>query len=302
MDKLKAMQIFTEVVEAGSFAGAARALRMSPPAVTRAVASLEMELGARLLERSTRAVRLSVAGRDYLFHVKRILEDVRQADLMASGAFGAPKGLLRVTAPAMFGQYHVIPVINAYLAENPETQIDTLFVDRVTRLVEEGLDVGIRIGELADSAMMAVLVGNVRRLVCAAPDYLERAGIPETPADLVHHTIVAATASTQSDVWTFGRDREIRVAVKPRLYCNSNNAAVCSARLGLGLTRVLSYQAGPEIAAGSLRTVLDDYAEPPLPVHVVHASGRQASASLRTFVDMAVEKLRAEPVLRLSEN
>ena len=298
MDRFHEMTVFVAVADAGSFAAAGRRLRMSPPAVTRAVAFLEERLGVRLLKRSTRQVRTTDAGARYLEDARRILLETDEADEAAAGINATPRGHLAVTAPALFGKLYVMPVITAYQGKFRETTVSALFVDRVVNLLDEGLDVGIRIGQLPDSSLRAIRVGQVRRVVCASPAYLRKHGVPKTPADLAGHQIIAATAVSAGTEWTFARGREkTGVRVEPRILVNTNDGAIAAAMDGFGLTRLISYQVAGELAAGTLKTVLAEHEEAPLPIHVIHREGRHGSAKVRSFVDLTVETLRADKAL-----
>jgi DNA-binding transcriptional LysR family regulator len=293
------MAVFVAVAEEQGFAAAARRLRMSPPAVTRAVALLEKRLGVRLLTRTTRQVRTTDAGARYLEDARRILLETDEADEAAAGINAVPRGHLAVTAPVLFGKIYVIPVIAAYQATYPETTVSALFIDRVVNLVEEGLDVGIRIGQLPDSSLRAIRVGNVRRVVCASPAYLSKHGSPESPGDLARHPIIAATSMSPGSEWVFAQGKEkISVRLRPRMLVNTNDGALEAARHGFGMTRLLSYQVANELAAGTLKAVLTEFDDALLPVHVIHREGRQGPAKVRSFVDLAVERLRADAALQ----
>lgn len=293
------MTVFVAVAEEESFAAAARRLHMSPPAVTRAVAGLEERLGVRLFTRTTRQVRPTDAGSRYLEDVRRILLDADEADEAAAGINATPRGMLAVTAPVMFGRIYVMPVITAYQRAFEQTRVSALFVDRVVNLVEEGLDAGIRIGSLPDSTLRAIRVGQVRRIVCASPAYLAAHGTPESPADLMQHRIVAATSITGGTEWSFSRGKEkSSVKLDPQLYVNTNEGALEAAKSGFGLTRLISYQVAKEIAAGTLTPVLNEFEDTSLPIHVIHREGRHGSAKVRSFVDLAVETLRANAALQ----
>ena len=293
------MTVFVAVAEEESFAAAARRLRMSPPAVTRAIALLEGRLGVRLLTRTTRVVRPTDAGVRYLEDARRILLEADEADEAAAGINATPRGELAVTAPVMFGRIYVMPVITAYQSTFKETTVSALFVDRVVNLVEEGLDVGIRIGSLPDSSLRAIRVGQVHRVICASPAYLKKYGTPKTPAELVQHPLIAATAVSAGLEWTFAKGKEkIGVRLSPRTLVNTNDGALEAAKSGLGLTRLISYQVANELAAGTLKTVLADFEEASMPVHVIHREGRHGSAKVRSFVDLAVDKLRADKALQ----
>ena len=261
--------------------------------MTRAVAALEDMIGARLLTRTTRTVKLTEAGQRYVEDCRRILAAVEEAEASAGGTFARPTGLLTVTASVLFGQIYVMPLITEFLDTYPEVTGRLLFLDRVTNLVDEGIDVAIRIGQLPDSSYSAIKVGSVRRVICGAPSYFERHGVPKQPSDLAQHRIVAATSAWTSLEWRFGAHGRTIVHVKPALFCNSNEAAIGAARTGWGLTRILSYQIGPDLLQGDLQTTLEDYEEEALPIHVVHPEGRNASAKVRAFVDFAVSRLRA---------
>jgi DNA-binding transcriptional LysR family regulator len=286
------MTVFVQVAENGSFAGAGRRLGMSAPSVTRVVAELEDALGTRLLHRTTRAVKLTETGGRYLEDCRRILAEVRQAEAAASGSFSAPVGTLTVSAPVLFGRLHVMPILTAYLDRHPKVSGQTLFVDRMTSLVEEGIDVAVRIGHLADAGYVATKVGSVRRIVCGAPDYLRQHGVPELPDEVGVHRVIATTAAWSAREWRFGDTGDIAAKISPALSCNTNDAAIAAAIAGFGLTRVPSYQIADELRSGALVAVLERFEEAALPIHVVHAERQRASAKIRTFVDFCVERLR----------
>jgi DNA-binding transcriptional LysR family regulator len=287
------MRVFVKVAEAESFADAGRQLHMSPPAVTRMVSALEDIIGTRLLTRTTRSVKLTEAGAQYFADCQRLLADLSEAEAAAAGAYGRPTGTLTVTTSAMFGTMFVLPLMTEYLDLYPDVIGRGLFVDRVVGMVEEGIDVAIRIGHLPDSGLTATRVGQVRRVICGSPVYFEKHGVPMTPGDLSNHRIVASTSAWTSLEWRFGVHRKSTVHVSPRLFCSTNEAAISAAASGWGLTRVLSYQIAPQLEAGELRTILAEYEEEALPIHVVHPEGRYASAKVRSFIDFSVEKLRS---------
>lgn len=295
MDRWQAMRIFVKVAETESFADAARQMHMSPPAVTRAVAALEDVVGARLFVRTTRSVKMTEAGTRYFEDCRRILADIAEAEAAAGGSYAIPTGILSVTASVMFGQMYVLPIVTEFLNAYQGMRAQTLFIDRPVNIVDEGIDVAIRIGHLADSSFTAIKVGTVRRVVCGSPAYFERHGIPNTPTDLRHHRIVVPTSAWASPEWRFANEH--RVTIDPVLQCNTNEAAITSAREGWGLTRVLHYQIGPALVAGDLQIVLSEYEEAPLPIHVLHPEGRHAPAKVRAFVDMAVSRLRSNRLL-----
>lgn len=295
MDRIRALKTFIAVADAGSLVGAARQLGMSPPTVTRIIGDLESRLGVTLLHRTTRIVTLTAVGDAYLADTRKIVAELDAADDAARGAHSVPTGLLRVTAPALFGQYYVSPVITAYLDRYAGACVDAVFLDRVVNLIEEDVDVAARIGHLQDSGLRAIRVGSVRWSVCGCASYFERAGLPQRPQDLKGHSIVSAGAGPGAVSWRFGGGESVRLL--PRLTYSSIAAAIGAAKSGWGLTRVLSYQIGPEIGSGGLQTVLSEYEPDPLPVHIVHTEGRRAPAKVRAFIDMAVERLRADPFL-----
>lgn len=297
MDRLQSLEVFVAVAEAGSFAGGARTLGISAPSATRGVNELEERLGARLFNRTTRVVRLTDVGQSYLNDVRAILTDLDAANDGVSGAVGVPKGTLRLTAPVEFGRIHVAPILAEYLDLYPSVTASMLMVDRVVNLVEEGLDIGVRIGPLTAAGLMAVKVGRVRRVICGSPGYLAEYGLPQTPSDLAKHRIVETPTTTLSGEWRLGKKQDIVARVTPRLATTSVASAVSLARSGWGLTRVLSYQVGPDLRSGALKTVLEDYEPEHLPIHLVHYEGRRVSQKVRSFLDHAKERLRQEPSL-----
>ncbi|MET4733142.1 DNA-binding transcriptional LysR family regulator [Thalassospira sp. MBR-102] len=294
MDRFQAMRIFVRVVEAQSFAAAARELGSSPPAVTRAVAFLEDITGARLLTRTTRSVSLTEPGAHYYDDCKRLLGDLEEAEAAAGGAYARPSGTLTITAPVLFGQMYVFPVMTEFLDQYPEMRGRVLLFDRIVNIVEEGIDLALRIGHMADTSMSAIKVGTVRRIICGSPDYFDRHGRPQVPADIGMHRVVASTGSSAPLDWQFGGDQKTSLSVSARLQTNSIEAARKAAIDGWGLVRLLSYQAIPSIEAGSLEVVLRDYEPEPIPIHIVHPEGRHAPAKVRAFIDLAVDRLRAD--------
>lgn len=301
MDRFHAMAVYVAVAEAESFAGGARKLGLSPPAVTRAVASLERRLGVKLLTRTTRLVRVTEPGARYLDNARRILAEADEIDESAAGTNAAPRGQLAITAPVLFGRLFVMPVVVQYLRRFPEVTLSALLLDRVVNLLEEGLDVGVRIGELPDSSMKAIGVGHVRRVTCASPAYFKAHGVPRVPTDLARHTIVSASPVSPSAEWRYFEGRKpVGVKLSPRLTVTNNASAIAAALEGFGVTRLLSYQIGPHLASGRLKAVLSEYEPAPLPIHVLHREGRQASAKVRTFVDLLVATLRDDKTLNPS--
>ncbi|WP_342618564.1 LysR family transcriptional regulator [Rhodoferax sp. GW822-FHT02A01] len=299
MDRFHLINVFVAVVDTNGFAGAARKLGMSPPAVTRAVNELESHLGLRLLTRNTRTVRVTDAGERYVQDCRRILADMLEADESVSGMHASVRGRLTVTAPALFGGKYVAPIVTEYLQRYPEVSASCLFLDRVVNLLDEGVDVAIRIGELADSSLQAIRVGKVRRVICASPEYLARAGTPRTPQDLQSHTVVSASSVTPNPEWKLLRQGEaVTVRLHARMITSTNDSAVTAALGGFGLTRLLSYQVAEHLQSGLLQAVLSDCEPAPLPIHVVHREGRQAPQRVRAFLDLAIDRLRQNPLLQ----
>lgn len=298
MDRFHLMNVFVAVAEEQGFATAARRLQMSPPAVTRAIAMLENRLGVKLLNRTTRYVRITEAGQGYLEDARRILAEADAADEAVSGINAEPRGHLAITAPVLFGRMFVMPGIVEYLKNFPGTQISAVFLDRVVNLVEEGLDVGVRIGELPDSTMRAIRIGSVRQVVCASPAYLQVHGSPQRPEDLLIHSLITSTAGSMNFEWKFESSQGSQaLRLQPRLTVTNNDAAIEAASLGLGITRLLSYQIAPQVASGSLEILLENYQPPPMPIHIVHREGRLATVKVRTFIDFIASRLRSDPDL-----
>ncbi|QJI43259.1 LysR family transcriptional regulator [Pseudomonas sp. ADAK2] len=299
MDRFQEMQVFAAVAQDQGFSAAARRLGMSAASVTRAVAALEQRIGTLLLTRTTRSVHLSEAGQRYLEDCRRILAEVQEAEDSAAGSHAQPRGQLTVTAPVLFGELFVTPVMVDYLNQFPDVTINGVLVDRIVNMVEEGIDVAVRIGELPDSNQHAIRVGEVRRVICASPTYLDAHGRPCHPQDLNGVPVVATSAIGQLRTWPFlDSGQPLGVRPESRLVVTSNQAAINAASLGLGLTRVLSYQVARKVAAGELEIVLADFELPPLPIHIVYQGGRKAPARIRSFVDFAVKALREHPALQ----
>lgn len=293
MDRIDAIRAFLAVADLGSFAGAARRLRLSSAAATRAVAMLEQELGTALLSRTTRSVRLTERGAVYAERCRRILADWEEASRLARGQDAAPRGLLSVTAPVLFGRMHVLPVAEALMARHPALNVRLTFVDRVAHLVEEGFDIAVRIGKLVDSALVGVPLAEVRRIVVAAPAYLAAHGEPVSPGELAAHRIMAFEGVAATDEWHFAGEPATSVAVSPRLWVNSAEAAIASVLRGHGITRVLSYQVQHELAAGTLRRLLKSFEPPPSPVSLLYQASRRGSPNIAAFVAEARQRFEA---------
>jgi DNA-binding transcriptional LysR family regulator len=290
MDRIDAMQAFVAVADLQGFAPAARKLGLAPSGVTRLIAALEDRLGARLLQRTTRQVALTDVGARYLERIRRILADVEEAEGSVQAERTRPSGRLVVSAPVGFGRLHVSPVVSAYLARYPDVSGELRLSDQIINLVEDGVDLAVRIGHLADSTLVARHIGEMRRIVVASEGYLRERGEPDTPAAIASHATIQFGATAASPEWRFVEaGREVRVACTPRLITNSADAAIQYAEQGGGLTRVLAYQAADAIKAGRLRIVLEQFEQPPLPIHIVYPTSRLLSAKVRTFVDLVTE-------------
>jgi DNA-binding transcriptional LysR family regulator len=290
MDRIDAMQAFVAVADLHGFAPAARKLGLSPSAVTRLIAALEDRLGARLLQRTTRQVALTDIGARYLERARRILADVEEAEGAAEGERIRPSGRLVVSAPVGFGRLHVSPVMSAYLKRYPEVSSELRLADRMINLVEDGVDLAVRIGHLADSTLVARHVGEMRRIVVASSGYLEAHGEPKTPEAIASHETIQFGATAAPPDWRFVRDgSEVRVTPAPRFITNSSDAAIQYAEAGGGLTRVRFYQAADALKKGRLRIVLAKFEQPPLPIHLVYPTSRLLSAKVRTFIDLVTE-------------
>jgi DNA-binding transcriptional LysR family regulator len=286
MDRIEAMTAFVAVADLQGFAPAARKLGLSPSGVTRLIAALEDRLGARLLQRTTRSVTLTDVGARYLERARRILADVEEAEISAQAERTAPSGRLVVSAPIGFGRIHVSPIMSTYLKRYPEVSGELRLSDRMINLVEDGVDLAVRIGHLADSSLVARNVGDMRRIVVASKDYLKQHGEPKAPAEIATHDTIQFGASD----WDFVEDgREVRVACTPRFITNSADAAIWHTEQGGGLTRVMAYQAAEAIKGGRLKIVLAKFEQPPLPIHVVYPTSRLLSAKVRTFIDLVIE-------------
>ncbi|AJR23585.1 LysR family transcriptional regulator [Sphingobium sp. YBL2] len=292
MDRFDALSAFVAVADQRGFAAAARKLGMSPPAVTRAVAALERHLGVTLFHRSTRAVSLTDEGAAFLDRARRIMSDLREAEQIVMGGRSAPRGQLYVTAPVMFGRLHVLPAIGALLAAHDGLSARMMLIDRNVRIVEEGIDVAVRIGPLADSALRVMSIGSVRQTIVASPAYLAAHGVPATPADLAGHRCIVGSGIRIGAAWRFGGKAESTVEVAPRLTVNTIDGTIAAAEAGVGVANVLSYQAAEAVAAGRLVRLLEDHAPPPVPVSLLYDAGRAAMPAVRLFLEAMRERAR----------
>lgn len=293
MDRLDAMAVFVAIVDHGSFSEAARALGRSPASITRAVASLEERLGQRLLHRSTRRLRLTELGAHHLEIYRRVLADLAEAD-QTPGDAQALSGTVRVTAPDMFGRLRVLPAAEDFLRAHGAVRLRLLLVNRVVNLTEEGIDLAIRLAPLASSSLIALRLGEMRRLTCASPSYLARQGTPERPEDLARHACID-TENRERAPWRFAEGGvPVTVAVEPRIGLNNAAAAIDAAVRGQGVCRPFSYQVAEEVKAGRLAVILAPFEPRPLPVHLVFHPVPPRNLALRRFIDFLAPRLREE--------
>jgi DNA-binding transcriptional LysR family regulator len=296
MDRLEAMSLFVAIAEAGSLSAASRKLRVPLPTVSRKISDLEAHLNTRLLNRSTRKLALTDSGAAYVAAARRILDEVSEAERAAAGEHAAPRGDLVVTAPVVFGRLHVLPVIAEFLAQWPEINVRLVLADRNLHLIDDHIDIAVRIGALADSALVATQVGTVRNVVCGSPAYFAAHGIPQRPEDLAALTAVTFDTLSSSHHWIF-RDpkskREIRAPVRARLSVNTAEAAIDGAAAGLGVTRVLSYQVAQAVLDGRIQIVLAEYEPAPLAVSLIHAGRELTPLKVRMALDFAAPQVRA---------
>jgi DNA-binding transcriptional LysR family regulator len=300
MDNLEAMRIFVSVATHGSFTEAARRMRLSPSAVTRSILQIEEKLGLLLLNRTTRSVQLTERGEIYLGDCKQILDDVEMAERRVRGENAEPRGTLRVIAPLLFGRLYVLPLVNRLLSEHPALSIHLELSDRNVHLVEEGIDVAVRVGALTDSSLIAVRLGVATPVLVASPAYLQKRGAPASPAALSAHDIILFEGIGATNEWPFGAAGKT-VRVEPRLVVNSADAAIIAAEAGVGIARTLSYQVWDAVRAGRLSLVLQKFAPPPLPVSVAYQARRMASANVGTFVKAARDYFKANPLVQFEE-
>jgi DNA-binding transcriptional LysR family regulator len=293
MDRLESMSVLVAVVDAGSLSAAARQLGMPLATVSRKVAELEALLKTRLLTRTTRQLSLTEVGASYVAACRRIIEDVGEAERAATGEYTMPKGDLTITAPVVFGRLHVVPVVAAFLALYPDIDVRLVLADRVVNLLEEHIDAAVRIGELPDSASVAIGLGAIRRVICASPGYLAEHGVPQVPRDLARHRCITFEGIGNARNWVLWADKvPVPVTVRSRLVVNTVDASIEAAMLGVGLTRVLSYQVKDALESGKLDLVLQGFEPPPWPVSLMHAGQAPLPLKLRAFLDFATPRLR----------
>ena len=299
MDRFEEMRVFAAVAQLESFSDAARQLELSPPRVTRAVAALEARLGVTLLQRTTRQVSVTEAGRRYLEDAQQVLAQLSEAEAAATGSYLTPRGLLHVTAPVLFGEYFVTPQIVDYLGQYPDVQVRAELIDRPVNLQEEGIDVAVRIGHVPkDCEHWIVPVGEVRQVVCASLLWLAQHGEPTHPRELeMLPTVVAEGGNVSGHWWFEEQGKRIEVTPSPRLRISAIHAALTAVEAGAGLTRLLSYQVAVSEAEGRVRRVLTRFEPAAIPINIWVTAGRGRAASVRTFVDFLAERLRADPAL-----
>jgi DNA-binding transcriptional LysR family regulator len=292
VDRLRAMEVFVRIVDGGSLSAAARALGVSLPAVVRTLAALERHLGARLLNRTTRRISPTDAGQEYYLRARQLLGDLDEAELAASSARRKPAGTLSITAPVLYGRLRIVPLLAEYRRRFPAVALRLVLLDRNVSLMEEGIDVAIRIGHLGDSSLVAVRLDSVRRVLHASPAYLKARGTPAHPRELAEHDCLALTALGAADSWQFRENgRSLAVPVRPALVSNNADAVIALAEGGLGIGMSLSYQVERQLARRRLRLVLEDFEPEPLPVSALYPHGRLLPAKVREFVSLARARL-----------
>jgi DNA-binding transcriptional LysR family regulator len=294
MDRLGAMVTLLAAVEGGSLSAASRKLGMPLPTVSRKVSELEAHLRTRLVNRTTRSLTLTDAGRSYIVACKRILEDLEQAERAAAGEYTAPRGDLIITAPIVFGRLHVLPIVTDFLEAYPDINVRLALADRVVNLLEDDIDLAVRIGELPDSNLVATRVGSIGPVVCASKTYFKRRGVPKTPDDLVAHDCVTSDGLASPAAWTFSvGGANVAVNVRSRLVVNTAEAAIDAAVASVGITRVLSYQAEAALRSGKIALALRDFEPAPWPVSLVYMGQGLLPLKVRAFLDYAAPRLKS---------
>ena len=294
MDRIEAMTTLVAAVDAGSLSGASRELGKPLATVSRKVSDLEAHLGTQLLIRSSRRLTLTEAGEAFVAAARRILEDLDEAERVASGEYRTPRGHLHITAPIMFGRLHVEPVTLDFLKAYPDIPVRLTLVDTLLNLVDDHVDLAVRVGRLPDSRQKALRLGDIGWVTCASPEYLSHRGEPDTPDALTNHDCVMFEGLYSTSSWTFGRGSESRdISIRPRLSVNSADAAIAAAIRGAGVTRVLSYQVAESVARGDLKLILRSFEPEPLPVHLLYAGQSLLPLKLRAFIDFAGPRLKA---------
>jgi DNA-binding transcriptional LysR family regulator len=300
MVDLLALQTFVRIADGGSLSAAARATGRSLPAISRSLVQLEAELGVRLLHRTTRRIHLTDAGAQYLERCRRILAEVDDANASVSNLDRSLAGPITLTAPILFGQLHIAPVVTEFLGLHPEVSVSLMLSDALSNIVEEGIDLAVRIGKLQDSGLVARKLGEVRRVACASPAYLKRRGTPKTPKDLANHSCLQFGALSPTPYWEFhdaGRPRQVRI--QGNFASNQGAPVIEAARAGLGIVFVLSYQVQELVGKGELRVVLQQYQAPPIPVSVILPSGRLQPARVKALADFLQARIGANNLAKL---
>jgi DNA-binding transcriptional LysR family regulator len=290
LDHLHTIEMFLAVAEEGTFSGAARSLRISPPAVTRGISELESRLNVALFHRSTRAVSLTDEGAGFVERARRILNELAEAERSLSGTNSAPQGLFHITAPVTFGQMHVVPVVAGLIDQFPALDIRMMLLDRNIRVIEEGIDVAVRIGPLVDSLLRVIKLGAVRQMIVASPGYLARYGVPKSPGDLKSHRLIASSGPRAASEWRFGTRHS--VTARPRVVVNTVAAAVAAAEAGVGLANFLNYQVEELVHAGKLIEVLKIEKPEWLPVSLLFEASRSTLPSTRLFIEAMQKRAR----------
>ena len=294
MDRLDAMAVLLAVVEGGSLSAASRQLKTPLPTVSRKISDLERHLKTRLLNRSARQITLTDAGKSYVEACRVIVEQVDEAERTAMGEYATPRGSLKITAPIVFGRIHLLPVALEFLKAYPEIDLRLVQSDHVLNLLEDRIDVAVRIGELADSSLLATRVGATRRVVCASPAYLAARGRPQKPDDLKTHDCISLENLSTPNAWKFATAKgERTVAVRSRLWATTAESAIDAAIAGAGIARVLSYMVDSARRAGKLEFLLEEFEPPAWPIHLVHSGQGPAPAKLRAFIDWVAPRLKA---------
>jgi DNA-binding transcriptional LysR family regulator len=297
MDRLESISAFVAVVEAGGFTAASKRLGMPLATVSRKVSELEEQLRVQLLTRTTRSVALTEIGQQYFETSRRLLEELGDAERLATGEYRAPCGELTVAAPAGLGRTYLAPIITEFLAAYPDVDIDLRLADQVVNLAENGVDIALRVGELPDSSLVAIKLGVIREVVCASPTYLKKRGIPFALDELSAHSCVTFTSLETPREWTFRSGRRVtRIPVRSRLSASNAEAAAEAAIAGLGVTRLLCYQAAPSIKAKRLKLLLRDFEPEPMPVSLVYQGGRLMPQKLKAFIDFVVPRMKSRLV------
>lgn len=294
MNRLESMGVLLAVVDAGSLSAAGRSLGMPLATVSRKISELEAALKTQLLIRSTRQLTLTESGRSYIAACRRILEDVNEAERTAAGEYMEPRGELIMTAPMVFGRLHVLPVLCEFLQAYPEVQVRLALGDRNFNLLEDHVDLALRIGALPDSGLITTQLGSLRRVACASPTYLSKRGVPERVQDLAAHDCVSFDVLSAGDIWRFRLEgAETTVKTHPRLTVSTAEAAIDAAVAGLGVTCVLSYQVESALSAGDLRLILEPFEPAPVPVSLLYARQSRLPLKLRALLDKLIPRLRA---------